>query len=434
MAMFIKSDKQPDRTAPALVLGRIGLVRSLGRCGIPVALARESAEVFERASRYVGDFLTLPNPDVETEAALEMLIAYAQRQAASPVTFFNGESDVMLFSRHRDQLMPYFRIPIAEHYLIKRLIDKSLFARLAEETGISAPRTVTLAHSDEAIAAAERIGFPCVLKPIRQRLWHRSEITALFGYRKAILVHSAEQLSELLDRLPPVAADTMIQQYIPGDDSDHYDCHLYIDQTGQLRGAVVGRKHRIYPIGFGQGCYTSSVDSPEIVAMCAEALALIGYTGAANINLKRDSISGKFYILEINPRFSLWTIFDAECGVNLPLMQYLDATDQPLPEPDTARPTRWINFAVDRQAFRDLRADGKLGLWEWVKSILFFPGRIVFHVWALDDPKPWLAVSWRTAVRVMNRLTGRSTTDYQAGEQRLPDHTSRKERCAGRER
>ena len=43
--------KQQHWNHKALVLGRIGIIRSLGREEIPVAVAQESVFTFERASR-----------------------------------------------------------------------------------------------------------------------------------------------------------------------------------------------------------------------------------------------------------------------------------------------------------------------------------------------------------------------------------------------
>jgi hypothetical protein len=88
--------------AEALILGRISLVRSLGRLGIPITLAREGSPVLEKASRYVKRFIELPNLDSEPEKAIDKLIEYGQSVSVKPIAFLNGESDVMLFSRNHE--------------------------------------------------------------------------------------------------------------------------------------------------------------------------------------------------------------------------------------------------------------------------------------------------------------------------------------------
>jgi predicted ATP-grasp superfamily ATP-dependent carboligase len=155
---------------------------------------------------------------------------------------------------------------------------------------------------------------------------------------------------------------------------------------------VVGHKIRIHPVHFGMGCYTEYCEEPEITRLCLNALKKIGYIGAANINIKRHAVTGKDYILEINPRFSIWTIFDSACGVNLPLAQYCDALGMKIPEFNRhGRPQRWLWFGADVRAMIAYRKSKELTFGQWLKSYLSKPGKIEFHVFSWDDPLPLLA-------------------------------------------
>lgn len=242
---------------------------------------------------------------------------------------------------------------------------------------------------------AEQIGYPCIIKPIHQRHWHEPAFRdAVGGNSKAILVRSETDLRRIIDRFPVVDGREMIQEYIPGPDTQHFDFHCYIDRSGTPKGWVVGHKLRTYPIHFGQGAYTRYVHEPRIAEVCLDALARIGYVGKANINLKRHSVTGKDYILEINPRFSVWSVFDSSCGVNLALQQYKDALGIPIePLAPHGRPQRWLWFANDLKAMRDYRRSGELTIWLWLKSYIQEPGRIEYQVFAWDDPLS-LPLSW----------------------------------------
>jgi len=378
------------RSGPeALVLGRISLVRSLGRLGISITLAREKHSVFEIASRYVNKFIELPNLDNESEKAIERLIDYGKSRSQKPVAFFNGESDVMLFSRNRELLSEYFHIVLAEHVLINQLVDKKGFWELAVKHDLSVPNTIVPDSESQLYEAARMNAFPLILKPIRQRIWHQPEYYNKLGYRKAILIKNEKELENIIKMMPPIDGKIMIQQYIPGPDPNHYDFHCYIDKTGVTRGAVLGHKIRTYPIHFGQGCYTHYIDEPEIEKLCLETLQKIDYIGAANINVKRHSETGQVYILEINPRFSLWTIFDSLCGVNMPLLQYMDALDIEIPEvKPSGKPQRWLYFGTDLKAMIAYRKCGELTFLRWLKSFFNYRGHIEYHIFAWDDPAP----------------------------------------------
>jgi predicted ATP-grasp superfamily ATP-dependent carboligase len=379
----------------ALVLGRISLVRSLGREGIEVVLAREGIRAFERASRYCNDFICLPMLPAGIDEALAILERFGAEQKRKPVAFFNGESDVMLFSEHRERLGEFYEISLASHELINSLIDKGKFGSLAKKYDLPIPKTITPKSEDECIEAGNTIGYPCIIKPISQRRWHSPEIFNAIGYRKAILAKNQEELEHIMKLIPPIRGGEMVQQYIPGDDPNHYDFHAYIDRGGTLRGSIVGHKIRTYPIHFGQGCYTHYMEEPGVEETCMDTLTKIGYTGAANINVKRHAETGKDYILEINPRFSLWTIFDSLCGVNLPVQQYLDSIGEEVPilKPNGS-PQRWLWFGSDFKAMKAYRKSGELTLLKWVKSFFNVPGKIEHHIFAWDDPLPLLCSWW----------------------------------------
>ena len=376
----------------ALVLGRIGLVRSLGREGISVILAREGNLVFERASRYAKEFIYLPQLEIKTAEALGVLEQYAAKQEVKPVVFLNGESDVLFFSNYRNKLANYFHIHLASHELIVNLIDKGKFGILSAQNDLCVPRSMIFNTVEEYLDATIEIGLPCILKPIGQRLWHDDKIIEFMGVRKALLINSIQELKVIFNKIPQIVGEVIIQQYIAGEDNRHYDFHAYLDKSGCAKGTIIGHKIRTFPIHFGQGCYTHYVEEPEIRDLCLKTLNKIGYTGAVNINLKQDEKTGKYYIIEINPRFSLWTIFDSHCGVNLPLLQYQDAIGMDLQTVSPhGFPRRWLWVHTDIKAFIDYRKNGELSFLSWMRSYFNIKGKIEFHLFSRDDPLPLIA-------------------------------------------
>jgi len=394
----------PTSRNKAFVLGRIGLVRSLGRVGIPVTLARESPGVFERWSRYCKEFLLLPHLVYEEDRALKVILDYGLRQEEKPVVFLSAESDVLMFSRNRDELSEYFHITLPPHELLLNLVDKGKFARLARAKNLPVPRTVVPQSQEEFSRAAQEIGYPCVIKPISQRLWHQADVHVRAGNAKAILVRGSDELKSVLQRLAPPGGRELIQEYIPGDDSFHYSLHIYIDKSGTVRGSLVGQKLRTFPIHFGQGCYTKFAQAPEVERICVDSLQSINYTGVATVNVKRHAETGKDYILEVNPRYSLWGILDFTCGVNLPFLQYCDAIglDSADQRPHGC-PRRWLWFARDFKAMIDYGRAGELTLGQWLISLFAEKGAIEFHTLAKDDPLPLLGSAWYSFLSFLRR-------------------------------
>lgn len=388
----------------AFVFGRMGIVRSLGREGIRVILGRENYQVFERVSKYCREFYLVPGFDSKPDETLESLVNFGKKFDNKPVVFFNGESDVLFFSRYRDRLSQHYNIVLAEDQMIKDLLNKDGFSILSDKYSLPTPKTFMINSKDDCNKHSKSTGFPVVIKPVKQRLWHEQKIIDAIGLHKALLINNQNELDNFLLKYPYETFDLLLQQYIPGTDNDHYDLHTYIDKSGKVKGTVLGRKIRTYPVHFGIGCYTHFENLPEVNELCINTLSKINYRGVANINLKKHSQTGEFYIFEINPRFSIWTIIDTACGVNLPMQAYKDALDIPtdnlIPH---GNPQRWLYFGSDFKAMLGYRKFGELTVTEWLKSYFSYKGRIEFHVFALDDPIPLLYVFWTNTKNFIKR-------------------------------
>ena len=114
----------------------------------------------------------------------------------------------------------------------------------------------------------------------------------------------------------------------------------------------------------------------------------IGYRGIAGLEYKLDREDGQYKLLDFNPRLMLSDGLTAYCGINLPLMQYLDLTGQTLaPSGEHPQGVKWLESMADFEAFKQYHARGQLGFREWLNSLR---GARVFALFAWDDPLPFL--------------------------------------------
>lgn len=111
----------------------------------------------------------------------------------------------------------------------------------------------------------------------------------------------------------------LIQEYIP-QDGLQYKAELYIDRTGEMKGACVFAKVRWYPIEGGSSTLNETVNRPDIVADCKILLKEIEWRGYADIDLIEDTRDGKIKIMEINPRITGSVKICFEAGVNFAKM------------------------------------------------------------------------------------------------------------------
>ena len=141
---------------------------------------------------------------------------------------------------------------------------------------------------------------------------------------------------------------------------------------------------------------------PTVVEMSLAVLRRLNFVGAVKVDLKRDPTTGRYYVLEINPRFTLWSHLGAASGINLPLIAYAEQTDQAVSlQLAYSTGTRWLSFGNDFRAFvRSYRPTG-LTTVAWLRSYL---SPKVYDVFARDDWLPLLVTICRYIKGLLCRL------------------------------
>ncbi len=382
-----------DRYIRALCFGAgyggrtlMGVVRSLGRRGVPVIAVSHQADSPARFSRYCRHVLAAADPD-----ALEgQLIAFARRGEDRPVLLPVGDAEVGFVSKRAAALSPWFRFHVPAPDVLAVLASKRSQYETATKLGLHIPRTYFDLTSG-AVADAP-VEYPVVVKPVVSGAWP-------FGRSKAQVTANAADLAGCLARCERAGADAIVQSIVPGLPWDYYRVNVYIARDGRL--AVCGslRKYRQYPLGFGLGSLLESVAMPKLEERVVQFLRDLRFSGVAGVEFKRDARDGSFRLMEINPRFELQNHLSATAGADQAWAMYRDLAElPPLPCPPYRTGLRWIAVNLDLKACRDLYAHGELTLAEWLRSVA--PVRTA-SLLTLDDPGPAL---YATVAPVLNRL------------------------------
>ena len=200
--------------------------------------------------------------------------------------------------------------------------DKYRTARYVESLGLSTPATyINLAEAKEALAAG-RLAFPLVLKP----RWGSGSIGIEF-------VNNLEELSEvyamLLKKVKKSILATastgeeyiLIQQKIEGQE---YGMDVMNDLAGRNRGVSVKKK---LAMRAGETDKAQTVNNAEIRAIGMKLGENLHHIG--NLDVDVFEKDGKYYVLELNPRFGGGFPFSYEAGVNFPkaIIEWLKGND-----------------------------------------------------------------------------------------------------------
>ena len=104
----------------------LGVIRSLGRKGIPVHVIDHELSI-GRFSRHCKRFSFAPHPAQEDEYLL-FLIDYAKKHKLNKwVLFANNDTVVRLLARHKERLEEYYTIPTPGWETIKHIYKGSIY-------------------------------------------------------------------------------------------------------------------------------------------------------------------------------------------------------------------------------------------------------------------------------------------------------------------
>ena len=392
---------------PVVLLGGLNLVRALGLAGIQAVVATSDEEEPALHSRYCTLGVMLPPPEPH-DARVAAIAAIGERLAGlygRRIPLMYGSDDALeLIYANRERLGRHFLFMVCEPEVAESLIAKDRFQAFAEARGIPVPRMLAWEGDGEGSLAA--CTGPVVVKPRAKRDWHHSLLCQrLFdGDGKAIVL--ADGKAALAHSVVAHYRDQLtFQEYIPGDDTTLWSYHGFADQRGEVIDAFTGRKVRTYPAGMGESAYIELARDPSLEAAARDVVARAGLRGPFKIDFKHDPRDGRWYALEINARYTLWQYLGAANGVNLMRTAY----DYLLHRERTRFPAfvpsvRWVDFSLDRKAYRELKARGEITTFGWLASLA--GSRKLYNLFSWRDPAPFL---FRGAARVvrLGRKLGR---------------------------
>jgi D-aspartate ligase len=378
---------KPDKHSNvAVVLGMfetgLAVGRSLGRSGIKV-LGLDPVKNVGFYSRYI-DAMICPQPLECEQEFIAFLLRVAAREKMRPALFITSDDFLLPVSRNRKDLEQHYLMNLPSHKIIECIADKYRQNTLALNVGIPVPQTFFAENMDQLLEIKDRIPLPAFIKGAEVTLWRKKMGVASKGF----VVHTQEELINTFETVFRRGANGLVQELIPGPDTNHYKSSCYLSRNGEVLLAFGLQKIRQQPVGFGFGCLVQSVDYPEMVALGKDFFTSIGYRGVGSAEFKLDLRDNKLKLIELNPRYWQQNALAEKCGMNFPLMDYMELTDQEPRAIHEYRPgVKWVNIYSDIESYREYRQRGQLSIRQWLDSL---QGEKLFSDQAGDDILPGL--------------------------------------------
>ena len=359
----------------AVVLGGdfqgLGIVRSLGRRGVPVCVIDDEYSI-SRFSNYATWSVRVPDLRDERRTVEAVLDAGRRMGLAGWVLYPTRDELVATLSRYRDVLAESFRVPTPGWQSVQWAWDKRNTYRLAERLGIPTPRTWY--PEDLRDLDAIDIEPPLAIKPA---------IKEHFVYATKAKAWRANSRSELATRFLEAAAivprgEVMVQELIPGDGRQQFAyCAFY--KEGQAIGSMVARRRRQHPPEFGRATtFAETVDLPLLEQFSQRFLKAMNYYGLVELEYKLDPRDGQFKLLDVNARTWGYHTLGFRAGVDFPYLLFLDQLGSPVPQCQSQPGVRWIRLVTDVPTCVLEMLGGRLPWRDYLRSLRTFQIESVF--------------------------------------------------------
>ncbi len=357
-----------DVSTPVVVvnckLGALGIMRTLGRLGVPLYGVDADPGAPALLSRYCRKGFLFGLHESRPADFLTRLSEVGKELGRPAILIPTSDETAQFVFDHAETLARHFVFPRNSPEMIARLVSKKGMYEMALEYGVPTPVTLFPNNLEELKSVLPKITFPVMLKGIfGNRLQERS-------HKKMVIVHSIEELIDNYAAMEdPDMPNLMIQEYIPGDDDQIYIFNGYFDRDSRCLAAFTGHKLRQFPVHVGCASLGICRWNEEVANATTRFMKAIGYQGILDIGYRYDARDGLYKVLDANPRVGqAFRLFVAENDMDVIKALYLDLTGQQQPEVIPREGRRWLIEDYDLISSMHYYQEGTLGLRQWLRS------------------------------------------------------------------
>jgi len=265
-----------------------------------------------------------------------------------PVLILSQDQAVDIVSRISKNIAPHFSFQLPSREITNVLLDKAMYSQWASENGVLIPRTVHTKTKKEVGHALDSLTYPLVIKPLyRADSWDKK-----FPNDKLLKMECQPKSIEALSSTLDLNTELVIQEWIPGEDSDVY--FLLAHFGNEKTTSIGGRKIFQWPIKSGSTSMCRTFNDGKMEELGLEALKLANPKGLCSIEFKRNRENGMYYVTEPTVgRNDYQSFLGTAAGCNLTLFYTLDCLGYNYLAPDTTNNAIWID---EINCIRSIRA------------------------------------------------------------------------------
>ncbi len=259
----------------------------------------------------------------EEETFLNTLEEFANKHKEKKIILIStNETYAEYISANKKKLNKQFVYNYPSVEVIKSLTNKETFYKTYEKSCLKFPKTIYFDCSKES--KIPKMTYPIVLKPANVVVYNHLRFE---GKNKIYKLNSEEEVKNTLNLIKNggYTDKLILQEFIPGDDSNLFDSVVYVNTKGHVEFisfAQIGLQERTKSmVGNAavlmNGFNTTKGDVDNQVEDIKKFMENIGYTGFAEVDMKYDCRDNTFKVLEINARQGRCSYYVTPLGKNL---------------------------------------------------------------------------------------------------------------------
>lgn len=333
-----------NNSTPVVVLvssqhGGLGVIRGLGRVGIPIYGVHR--DLWEPASRsrflkrvFRWDFSSAP-----PEASVSFLRDVAKQIGGRPLLIATSDITALFVAENAAVLAKGFLFTTACAEVVRCFVSKRQTFDLCRRLNIPTVDTVSPHSREDVINFGRASGFPVVVKGESGEFLGRKA-----SRLRVAIVANEKELLEIFDLNaasgPP---GIILQEYIPGGDDAIWMFNGYFNHQSECLFGAAGRKLRQFPPHRGSTSLGLCAQNIEVEEQTKRLMQAVSYRGPLDIGLRFDARDGQYKVLDVNPRIgSTFRLFVADNGLDVARALYLDLTGQSVPSAQVSPGRKWI--------------------------------------------------------------------------------------------
>ena len=387
-----------DTSVPAVVLNLfnhcgLGVVRTLGRLGVPVYCIHGDKRAPALRSRYSRETFLWDIAQHPPDESVRRLVQIGEHIGDRPLLVPTEDISCLFVDDHADALAQAFRFPRRPDGLARSLSSKEEMYHLCQRHGVPTPATFVPESRAEVEQFAEYASFPVMLKGVDTR-----EFADLPGAGKVAVNSGGELLSTYDELSAGMSRAVLLQEYIPGEATSVWMFNGYFDSESECVFGITGQKLRQYPPYIGQTSLGRCIENPTVQLLTRGFMKALGYTGILDIGFRYDDRDGQYKLLDVNPRVgAAFRLFLAQSRLDVVRALYLDLSGQAVPPALPRNERKWLVENYDLVASVKYYRDRALRPRDWLAS---FRGVEEVAWFSPDDPLPFGAM-WLWSMRFL---------------------------------